>query len=519
MTVRGAAGSGKSFFIKALANTVREMFGDQNAVHISAPTGAAAHNVGGETIHRKFQVNPHRPENDIGKEAKARLKETKRRTVVEIIDERSMLTCKVVGAAERHTAEAAHGGSHANEDWGGIPVVVFVGDDYQLPPPTNVEKGAFDLMDSKTSFSQQKLGDASFGSQLLMNMSEKGVELRSVKRQNGTQSKFKEVLQNLRTGDPTHDDASFLMKLHLANLTQAETEEMEKDKVVMHMFATKAPRDEYNVRKLSENASDRNPAALVKASWKTSRRANLQSIAQHFDNPPDAATLMCRGSVVRIAGKIFEPDFGLFNNAIGTVEEIVFKPGKDPNNGDQPSYVAVRFEGYSGPAWDESEPKIVPIPMVTRRCNKGCCEVTYCPLSLSYGVTAHTFQGQSTGPVDEGQPKNAVDCVVFYPGNNKFEGNNPGLLYMGTSRATTSGTGRLDSALYFSGQDMNTYRVTQESATERQKWIERLDKNTIRPSWDNKEKEELITWAKTFRMSTNNLEDILSMKEWRACKA
>ena len=86
----------------------------------------------------------------------------KRRTVVEIIDERSMLTCKVVGAAERHTAEAAHGGSHANEDWGGMPVVVFVGDDYQLPPPTNVEKGAFDLMDSKTSFSQQKLGDASF---------------------------------------------------------------------------------------------------------------------------------------------------------------------------------------------------------------------------------------------------------------------------------------------------------------------------------------------------------------------
>ena len=179
VTVRGAAGSGKSFFIKALANTVREMFGDQNAVHISAPTGAAAHNVGGETIHRKFQVNPHRPENDIvGKEAKARLKETKRRTVVEIIDERSMLTCKVVGAAERHTAEAAHGGSHANEDWGGMPVVVFVGDDYQLPPPTNVEKGAFDLMDSKTSFSQQKLGDASFGSQLLMNMSEKCVELR-----------------------------------------------------------------------------------------------------------------------------------------------------------------------------------------------------------------------------------------------------------------------------------------------------------------------------------------------------
>ena len=77
---------------------------------------------------------------------------------------------------------------------------------------------------------------------------------------------------------------------------------------------------------------------------------------------------------------------------------------------------------------------------------------------------------------------------------------------------------------------MNTYRVIglkyqrdgktpYKKVQLRQKWIERLDKNTIRPSWDNKEKEELITWAKTFRMSTNNLEDILSMKEWRACKA
>ena len=67
VTVRGAAGSGKSFFIKTLANTIRNMFGDHNAVHISAPTGAAAHNVGGETIHRKFVINPHHPDKPLGK--------------------------------------------------------------------------------------------------------------------------------------------------------------------------------------------------------------------------------------------------------------------------------------------------------------------------------------------------------------------------------------------------------------------------------------------------------------------
>ena len=42
VTVRGSAGSGKSFFIKALSNTVRKMFGDQSVVQVAAPTGAAA---------------------------------------------------------------------------------------------------------------------------------------------------------------------------------------------------------------------------------------------------------------------------------------------------------------------------------------------------------------------------------------------------------------------------------------------------------------------------------------------
>ena len=132
-------------------------------------------------------------------------------------------------------------------------------------------------------------------------------------------------------------------------------------------------------------------------------------------------------------------------------------------------------------------------------------------------------------PEMQGQPKNAVDCVVFYPGNNKFEGNNPGLLYMGISRATTAGTGNLDSAIYFSGHDMNIYRVIglkyQRDGTTpykkvqlREKWIKRLDDNTIKPQWNKKEREELTRWAKTFRMNTSELEEMLSKKEWRQTK-
>ena len=87
LTVRGSAGSGKSFFIKATANTIRRMFGEQDVVQISAPTGAAAHNVGGETIHRKFAINPHRPERELSKDSKEKLKRSMRRALVQIIDD------------------------------------------------------------------------------------------------------------------------------------------------------------------------------------------------------------------------------------------------------------------------------------------------------------------------------------------------------------------------------------------------------------------------------------------------
>ena len=52
------------------------------------------------------------------------------------MDERSMVTNELVGAAERNTSQTSHGGGHQNEEWGGIPIMILIGDDYQLPPPT-----------------------------------------------------------------------------------------------------------------------------------------------------------------------------------------------------------------------------------------------------------------------------------------------------------------------------------------------------------------------------------------------
>lgn len=69
LTVRGAAGAGKSFFIKCLVNAVTQIFEGENVTEVAGPTGASAYNVGGETLHRKWSVNPHKPSQDLGKRA------------------------------------------------------------------------------------------------------------------------------------------------------------------------------------------------------------------------------------------------------------------------------------------------------------------------------------------------------------------------------------------------------------------------------------------------------------------
>ena len=74
-------------------------------------------------------------------------------------------------------------------------------------------------------------------------------------------------------------------------------------------------------------------------------------------------------------------------------------------------------------------------------------------------MTLHTFQGQSAGPVDDGQPLNSVDRIIVEPGTRTFEANHPGTLYMAASRATTMGTSQLDSAIYFTGPNMNKGRI------------------------------------------------------------
>ena len=68
-------------------------------------------------------------------------------TMALIVDERSMISAKLLGTMEAYCRQAAFRGSKSHLGWGGLPIVILVGDDYQLP---SIEKGAFYCHEERT---------------------------------------------------------------------------------------------------------------------------------------------------------------------------------------------------------------------------------------------------------------------------------------------------------------------------------------------------------------------------------
>jgi hypothetical protein len=67
-----------------------------------------------------------------------------KKAIAMLLDECSMVGMRMLGSAFSNVNECAHGGNHSEEDWGGVPIVILVGDDFQLPPP--FDKGAFHVL-------------------------------------------------------------------------------------------------------------------------------------------------------------------------------------------------------------------------------------------------------------------------------------------------------------------------------------------------------------------------------------
>lgn len=128
----GKAGTGKTTFLKYLAE-----HSSKNMV-IAAPTGVAAINAGGVTLHSLFQLpfHPFLPTNKNRQELLSKIRYQKqriqllRKIELLIIDEISMVRCDVLDAIDTILRSVRN--NHSSP-FGGVQVL-FIGDLYQLPP-------------------------------------------------------------------------------------------------------------------------------------------------------------------------------------------------------------------------------------------------------------------------------------------------------------------------------------------------------------------------------------------------
>jgi len=182
--VTGRAGTGKSTLLRYFLDHTRK-----KAV-VLAPTGVAAVNVGGQTIHSFFGFRP-----DITPDQVSRLvlpgdrESVYRQVELIIIDEVSMVRADLLDCVDRFLRL---NGPRRNRPFGGVQMAFF-GDLYQLPPvATGPERRALaELYENPYFYSARALQDVEL----------ELVELEKVYRQ--TDPLFLEVLGAIRNGTVT----------------------------------------------------------------------------------------------------------------------------------------------------------------------------------------------------------------------------------------------------------------------------------------------------------------------------
>jgi ATP-dependent DNA helicase PIF1 len=132
--ITGRAGTGKSTLLNHLAASTEKQ------IAVCAPTGVAALNVGGQTIHSLFRL----PMGLIGSlDLNHGPDQRKILGAIDtlVIDEVSMVNADVMDAIDRALREARH---RKRETFGGVQVIMF-GDPYQLSPvpPRSLEEKTY----------------------------------------------------------------------------------------------------------------------------------------------------------------------------------------------------------------------------------------------------------------------------------------------------------------------------------------------------------------------------------------
>ncbi|MBS3052854.1 MAG: AAA family ATPase [Candidatus Aenigmarchaeota archaeon] len=229
--ITGKAGTGKSTLLNYFRNNTKKK------ITVLAPTGVAAINVEGQTIHSFFKFKPDITLNKV-KKYKGWDKEVYEKIEAVVIDEISMVRADLLDCIDKFMRL---NGKNPAKQFGGVQMI-FIGDLYQLPPVvTSKEKGMF--------ISQYK-GQYFFDSITFQNFEIEFVELEKIYRQKD--NKFINLLNSIRNNSITQkqlesvnerldtnfniNSSDFFIQLTTTNKLATEINENEISKIKTKLF-------------------------------------------------------------------------------------------------------------------------------------------------------------------------------------------------------------------------------------------------------------------------------------------
>ena len=393
--LHGGAGTGKSHVIKAIYQGLHRILNkragqtfDNERVLLAAPTGKAAYNIKGSTIHRIFYIAANQKMDF--KPLSWDLLNTARRKfhAVEwiLIDEFSMVGNKMLRFIHLRLQEIKGN----NLPFGGLNIIC-IGDLYQLKP---VMQG----------YIFEQLSEE-YGSLATNLWTEHFVifEIDEIMRQKGDKE-FAQLLNRLREGQQTKHDIEILKS---RQITQAESEQMSS---VPHFFPTKAQRDTYNANMLSKCAGREVIVTAIDSAPSDVSDTVQQQILNAAKNKTDVSSTgnlpyfltIKVGQVYDITANIAVED-GIINGSECTVRHI-----EDGRHNDMPQHIWVQFadDAVGKETRRMSDPKYfdllrkrwTPIPLVQRTFvvkRSQTVKRQQFPLRLSSGRTIHVSQSST----------------------------------------------------------------------------------------------------------------------------
>lgn len=364
MLVCGTAGSGKSFLISAIAQTLRD------SCTLTGTTGKAACNICGSTLHSALQLPVQSHNNgDLQGSRLARLQHDFNGKHYLIVDEMSMLGQRTMAWVDNRLRQAT---GRLDKPLGGISVIL-IGDFGQLPP-----------VGDRPLYSQDPHHPIAQHGYSIYKLFTTVIILHQMLRQSGTDASteaFRQLLLRLRDGLTTKEDWKLLLQQSPQHIRSEDFTD------AVHLYYDNISVAAINHTKLQSLST---PIARINAIHSCSTAATAKSDDAGALEP---VLFLAKSAKVMLTRNLWS-EVSLCNGSTGVVISLLFKSQQDPPN--LPIAAIIRFPEYTGPIFNNT-PFCVPIPPTTFEWQgrKKHLSRQQLPLKLCYAMTIHKSQGQT----------------------------------------------------------------------------------------------------------------------------